>query len=94
MMSEFPPSLSLSRDVTFYLDTIRPFRWAASIIPCKEGKVNILGKVLMLGGNCEIRKEEDYCLTSSIFISAKASSTSEAENFTPKVMRECLRTFS
>ena len=46
MMSEFPPSLSLSRDVTFYLDTIRPFRWAASIIPCKERKVNILGKVL------------------------------------------------
>ena len=43
MMSEFPPSLS---QFTFYLDTIRPFRWAASIIPCKEGKVNILGKVL------------------------------------------------
>ena len=35
--------------------------------------------------------EEDYCLTSSIFISAKASSTSEAENLTPKVMRECLK---
>ena len=30
-------------------------------------------------------------VTSSIFISAKASSTSEAENLTPKVMRECLR---
>merc|ERR1712233_164989 len=30
-------------------------------------------------------------MPSSIFISAKASSTSEAENLTPKVIRECLK---